>query len=65
MVIHTCGVFANLNVLDVINEAKADDTLVQAMGEEFHAAIQDRLQSDPDYDPAKYPSAQKFYQPKQ
>ena len=48
---------------DIVREAKQNKELVQGMGEEFHSSVKDRLQQDPNYDPAKYPSAQKFYQP--
>lgn len=48
----------------MVKEAKDDSKLVKAMGDEFHAKMRQRLEEDSDYDPLKYPNAQKFYQPK-
>ena len=48
---------------DVVKAARDNSSLVEALGEEFHATVRGRLEQDPDYNPERFPSAHKFYKP--
>ena len=47
----------------IVDEVRQDGELVESMGRELHLGMRHRLEADPDYSPASFPSADKFYRP--
>ena len=45
----------------IMQEVSENHELLDAMGEEMHGAMRERLDRDPDFSPQKFPQAQKVY----
>lgn len=61
MVTIFCRIVMSLS--DVVKEIGSQEQLCQALGEELYMQTRQRLQEDNNYQPARYPNAERYYRP--
>ena len=54
---------AIMSLSDVVKEIGNQEQLCQALGEELYMQTRQRLQEDKNYQPARYPNAERYYRP--
>ena len=62
--IQNAGVQPVTSMDTVMQEAKEESNLHRACEEQVKSAVRERLRRDPDYDPQRFPNAEKYFQKK-